>query len=49
MKWNRTVGIVLAIIAIAMAMNLLSDNRSEDVENGIIGGAEGPTYIHVSR
>lgn len=50
MKWNRMFLIALAVIAIGMAVNLLSDVRAkESASIGIIGGADGPTAIYVSK
>ena len=50
MKWNRMFLIALAVIAIGMAVNLLSGARSEkNAATGIIGGAEGPTTIVIAK
>ena len=50
MKWNRMFLIALAVIAIGMAVNLLSGARSEhDASTGIIGGADTSTLIFISK
>ena len=50
MKWNRMFLIALAVIAIGMAVNLLSGARYEaNASTGIIGGAEGPTTIAITK
>ena len=50
MKWNRMFLIALAVIAIGMAVNLLSGARSEaNSSTAIIGGTDGPTAIVISK